>query len=122
MNSFRKNTILDAGLGFDVLASFLRFCFMSCESCSEQFIESTKIVKFLLFSSILFLDFQKIEILNPFVSNGTFLYPVKTSENRLLCSQGMEKGRIGNEWVDFQNGLISKHGFQTCKFFCIVIS
>ena len=38
---------------------------------------------------------------NPFVPNSSFLYPLKTSENRkvLWCFQGVEKGFIGNEWV-----------------------
>ena len=40
-------------------------------------------------------------IINPFVSNEPFLYPLKTSENRedFWCFQGLEKGCIGNDWV-----------------------
>ena len=39
---------------------------------------------------------------NPFVSNAPFLYPLKTSENRKVfrCLQEVEKGCIGNEWVN----------------------
>ena len=41
--------------------------------------------------------------LNPFTSNAPFLYPLKTSENRKVfwCFQRVEKGCIGNEWVNF---------------------
>ena len=37
----------------------------------------------------------------PFVPNVSFLYYLKTSENRKVfcCFQGVEKGCIGNEWV-----------------------
>ena len=40
-------------------------------------------------------------IINPFVPNAPFLYPLKTSENCKVfwCFQGVEKGCIGNEWV-----------------------
>ena len=40
-------------------------------------------------------------LLNPFVPNAPFLYPLKTSENLtvFLCFQGLEKGCIGNKWV-----------------------
>ena len=39
--------------------------------------------------------------INPFFPNASFLYPVKTSENRKVswCFQGEEKECIGNEWV-----------------------
>ena len=39
---------------------------------------------------------------NPFVPNAPFLYPLKTSENCKVfwCFQGLEKGYIGNEWVN----------------------
>ena len=39
--------------------------------------------------------------INPFISNATFLYPMKTSENLTVfwCFQGVEKGCIGNEWI-----------------------
>ena len=47
----------------------------------------------------------KLEYLyvNPFVPNAPFLYPLKTSENQkvLRCFQGVEKGCIGNEWVNY---------------------
>ena len=37
----------------------------------------------------------------PFVSNASFLYPLKISENLtvFLCFQGVEKGCIGNKWI-----------------------
>ena len=37
-----------------------------------------------------------------FVPNALFLYPLKTSENRkvLWCFQGVQKGYIGNKWVN----------------------
>ena len=34
---------------------------------------------------------------NPFVPNAPFIYPLKTSEG---CFQGVEKGCIGNKWVN----------------------
>ena len=37
--------------------------------------------------------------LNPFVPNAPFLHPLKTLEN-LQNFQGLEKGRIGNKWVN----------------------
>ena len=41
-------------------------------------------------------------LVNPFVPNAPFLYPLKTSENRKIfwCFQGMEKGGIGKEWAN----------------------
>ena len=41
------------------------------------------------------------KVINPFVSNAPFLYPLKTSRNVTVfwCCQGVEKGCIGNEWV-----------------------
>ena len=40
--------------------------------------------------------------LKPFVYNAPFLYPLKASENLKVfwCFQGVEKGCIGNEWVN----------------------
>ena len=40
--------------------------------------------------------------INIFVPNAPFLYPLKTSENRKVfwCFQGLEKGCIGNKWVN----------------------
>ena len=40
--------------------------------------------------------------LNPFVPNTPFLYPIKISENLAFfwCFQGVEKGCIGNKWVN----------------------
>ena len=39
---------------------------------------------------------------NPFISNTPFFYPLKTSESLAVfwCFQGVEKGCIGNEWVN----------------------
>ena len=49
--------------------------------------------------------FQVSELffLNAFVPNAPFLYPLKTSENRTVFwyFQGVEKGCIGNEWVNW---------------------
>ena len=44
-------------------------------------------------------------VLNPFVPNAPFLYPVKTSENLTVswCFQGVEKECVGNEWVNIRN-------------------
>ena len=41
-----------------------------------------------------------LKCFNPFVPNGPFLYPLKTSENLAVfwCFQGVKKGCIGNEW------------------------
>ena len=41
-------------------------------------------------------------ITNPFAPNVPFLYPLKTSEYRKVfwCFQGVEKGCIGNKWVN----------------------
>ena len=45
----------------------------------------------------------KEPLLNPFIPNAPFLYPLKTSENRKVfwCFQGVEKGYIRNKWVKF---------------------
>ena len=41
-------------------------------------------------------------LINQSVSNAPFLYPLKTSENLkvLWCFQRVEKGFIGNEYVN----------------------
>ena len=41
--------------------------------------------------------------INPLVPKAPFPYPLKTSENFtvFLCFQGVEKGCIGNEWVNW---------------------
>ena len=41
-------------------------------------------------------------MLNPFVPNAPFYYPLNTSENLPVfwCIQGVEKGCIGNKWVN----------------------
>ena len=43
-----------------------------------------------------------IALLNSFVPNVPFLYPMKTSEKHKVFwfFQGVEKGCIGNEWVN----------------------
>ena len=44
-------------------------------------------------------------LLNPFVSNAPFLYPLKASENRKVfwCFQGVEKGYIGKNGLNLKN-------------------
>ena len=44
---------------------------------------------------------NSIFMLNPFAHNAPFLYPLKTLENvtAFWCFQGLEKGCIGNKWV-----------------------
>ena len=53
---------------------------------------------------------------NPFVPNAPFLYPLNASENLTVfrCFQGLEKGCIGNEWVNQFS-----HLFQCFAVFCI---
>ena len=48
------------------------------------------------------LPFPSSDVINPFVPNVPFLYPLKTSENLTVfqCFQGLGKGCIGNEWVN----------------------
>ena len=43
--------------------------------------------------------------INPFVPNASFLYPLKTLENLKVFwyFQGVEKGCIGNKWVNERN-------------------
>ena len=44
---------------------------------------------------------NKIRNFNPFVPHALFLYPLKTSRNlTVFCFQRLEKGCIGNEWVN----------------------
>ena len=42
----------------------------------------------------------QLNLINPFVPNAPFLYPLKT------CFQWAEKGRIRNEWVNTVLGTI----------------
>ena len=46
-----------------------------------------------------------LSLINPFIPNAPFLYPLKTSENRKVfwCFQGMEKGCMGDKWVNCKN-------------------
>ena len=55
-----------------------------------------------------FLRKLKLCILNRFVPNTPFLYPLKTSENLKVvwCFQGVQKGCIGNKWVNIYNQII----------------
>ena len=40
--------------------------------------------------------------LNPFVPNAPFLYPLETENRKVFRSfKGVEKGCIGNKWVNF---------------------
>ena len=42
-----------------------------------------------------------IKHINPFIPIATFLYSLKTSENlTIFCFHEVEKGCIGNEWVN----------------------
>ena len=52
-----------------------------------------------------------LNLLNPFVPNAAFLYPLKTLQNRKVfwCFQGVEKGCFGNEWV-------KEHDYDTFLF------
>ena len=53
-------------------------------------------------------------VLDPFVPNTPFLYPLKTSENRKVfrCFQGAEKGCIVNKWIQCQFSLlVTTHPF-----------
>ena len=45
--------------------------------------------------------FPPLVVINPFVPNAPFLYPLKTSENCRVfwCFQLIEKGCTGNRWV-----------------------
>ena len=43
---------------------------------------------------------MKITVVNPFVPQARFLYPLKTLGNRkVFCFQGVEKEYIVNKWV-----------------------
>ena len=75
-----------------------KFCINCCEmkerrwSVGLQFIkwESLYFYKFLSFILLR----RVMSTINPFVPNAPFLYPLKTF-------QGVEKGCIGNEWVNW---------------------
>ena len=43
-------------------------------------------------------------LINPFIPNASFLYPLETSEN-LTVFKGVEKGCIGNKMVNIANRL-----------------
>ena len=60
---------------------------------------------------------------NPFVANAPFLYHLKASENSTVfwCFQGVEKGCIGNEWVNMKV-VIEIVIFQTLIYFSWIIT
>ena len=49
--------------------------------------------------------FHSLLFFNSFVPNASFLNPLKTSENLTVfwCFQAVEKGCIGNKWVNINN-------------------
>ena len=53
-------------------------------------------------------------LVNQFVLNAPFLYPLETSEN-CWCFQGVEKGCIGNKWVnvDLTNVSLDDNNFDS---------
>ena len=55
-----------------------------------------------------------IMIVNSFVPNVPFLYPLKTSENLMVfwCFQGVEKQCIGGKWVNKLLGRLSEEKSQ----------
>ena len=57
---------------------------------------------------------------NPLVPNVPFLYPLKAPENRKVfwCFQGVEKGHIGNKWVNLVQRT-TPHGKVFDKFFTL---
>ena len=59
----------------------------------ECFLKKTRIEKKLCKLSV---------YINPLVPNAPFVYRLKLSENRKVfwCFQGVEKGYIGNEWIN----------------------
>ena len=65
--------------------------------CATAFIHSQFELKYVL------QRYNYFCLFNPFVSNAPFLHPLKTSEKLTIfwCSQGVEKGCIGNKWVNF---------------------
>ena len=67
----------------------------------------------------IFAENSILEIFNPFVPNASFLYPLKTSENRNVfwCFQGVEKGCIGNEWVKWALSALWWTLFGECALF-----
>ena len=65
------------------------------------------------------------KLINPFVPSAPFFYPLKTSENRKVSwrFQGVEKGCIGNKWVnvicfmsEFQGNWDFQHFHQTILY------
>ena len=49
--------------------------------------------------------FHSLLFFNSFIPNASFLNPLKTSENLTVfwCFQAVEKGCIGNKWVNINN-------------------
>ena len=60
---------------------------------------------------------------DPFVASAPFLYPLKASEKFTVfwCFQGVEKGSIGNKWVNMEV-VIEIVIFQTLIYFSWVIT
>ena len=71
----------------------------------------------LLLSRYLLTEYQHFntficcESINPFLPSAPFLYPLKTSGNRKVfyCFQGVEKGYIGNEWINVRTLKNTQH-------------
>ena len=57
-------------------------------------------------------------LLNPFVANAPFLYPLKSWENRKVfwCLQGVEKGCIESKWINWSEY------FGRNKFCCFLLT
>ena len=75
-----------------------------CKPLSLKILELFFMVLYLLSTNVFKNWFRPILlIINPFVpTNASFFYPLKISENRMIfwCFQGVEKGCIGNKWVN----------------------
>ena len=104
MNSWKALTIF-------AKCSILDFC-GSSESASQEHCYSKENWRKLSYN-ILTRNFSQDKL--PFVPNAPFLYPLKT----FWCFQGVEKGCIGNEWVNeekYQGETFNEVWFdQSCK-------
>ena len=56
--------------------------------------------------------FNPFALTHSFLTKTPFLYPLKTSEDLTVfcCFQGLEKGCIGNEWVNLK---LLSHKFES---------
>ena len=97
------------GIYWTTNAIDLKLCKLLDQNNKKTSDKNEKLTSFLLTSA--FFDSSNVTLMekwlfvisfNPFVSNALFLYPLKTSENHTVfwCFQGVEKGCIGNEWVN----------------------